>query len=251
MFIFYSSPTALGLGLWLNNVCSVLTNADSILHFPNHKCWWVNPLPKPPPLLLLLFIFFAFKYSFDLHLSWTAAWIFFFLSAILGNRCNHTTEVAGFFVPYFYCYFLAFNAQLGCPILAASFLFGFYSGSEWTVLFMVYITGLFWYLEVSFPPIFLLLFSPTIIRFRSIIHVGSIIPNLQVNLVMPLIGVGQSVSWFTLSWFAACFLCCKFDYALWLNVFQVWIFSFFRLFFSIVSLMLVYMLVMFILWFFV
>ena len=220
MFVFYSSPTALGLGLWLNNVCSVLTNADSILQLPNHKCWWVNPLPKPSPLLLLLFIFFAFKYSFDLHLSWTAAWIFF-LSAILGNRCNHTTEVAGFFVLCFYCYFLAFNAQLGCPVLAASFLFGFYSGSEWTVLFMVYITGLFWYLEVSFPPIFLLLFSPTIIRFRSIIHVGSIIPNLQVNLVMPLIGVGQSVSWFTLSWFAACFLCCKFDYALWLNVFQV------------------------------
>ena len=148
MFVFYSSLTALGLGLWLDNICCVLTIADSILLLPNHKCWWVNPLPKPPPLLLLLFIFFAFKYYFDLHLSWTAAWIFFFfffcllyweIDAITPLRVHASIQFCKFvFVLCFYCYFLAFNTQLGHPVLAAGFLFGFYSGSEWAVLFMVY-----------------------------------------------------------------------------------------------------------------
>ena len=216
MFVFYSSLTALGLGLWLDNICCVLTIADSILLLPNHKCWWVNPLPKPPPLLLLLFIFFAFKYYFDLHLSWTAAWIFFFFFVCYIGKLMPSHHW-GFTLAY-----SSVNLSLFCVFIVTFLL----STHNLVILFWqpvscldfilavsglcyLWSTGLFWYLEVSFPPIFLLLFSPTILRFRSIIHVGSIIPNLQVNLVMPLIGVEQSGSCFILSWFAACFLCRK------------------------------------------
>nr|POE55811.1 hypothetical protein CFP56_43331 [Quercus suber] len=53
-----------------------------------------------------------------------ACWIVVFWSAILGNPCHH-------------------NTTEGSRYHTIVFLFGFYSGSEWAVLFTVYRTGLF------------------------------------------------------------------------------------------------------------